>query len=346
MRTESPARDSENTERSSTRKQSSGASGRGSRNRIPSTSGYLATAGATAAVLFFTLWWMLHTSGDEAPWVPAGLAASVVMLVAVAAREVIMRRAWTRYILEQDRRGLHVTDARSTTHHHTSGNGSRSINKHVAALRELQKQSAEAEAAGALPNLHLEAYHSCKDYLASTDDALRTRGVSTQSLAALRAGQDRARVLQRHHLLTWASGSSRALTFEAQRRVGVSDKIEMAMRALDVIDSALKVYPDESELQESANAIREYISSVKVAHWVELAERAAFKGQYRRAIDRYRDALFYLSRESMSEATRHEGAERITREINLLRAQMSTNKISKANSKSSQDDEETETTRD
>ena len=30
---------------------------------------------------------MLHTSGDEAPWVPAGLAASVVMLVAIAARE-------------------------------------------------------------------------------------------------------------------------------------------------------------------------------------------------------------------------------------------------------------------
>lgn len=289
---------------------------------------------------------MLHTSGDEAPWVPAGLAASVVMLVAVAAREVIMRRAWTRYILEQDRRGLHVTDGRGTARHHNSGNGSRSINKHVAALRELQKQSAEAEAAVSLPNLHLETYHSCKDYLASTDDALRTRGVNSQSLAALRAGQDRVRVLQKHHLLTWASGSSRALTFEAQRRVTVSDKIEMAMRALDVIDSALKVYPDESELRESANAIREYISSVKVAHWVELAERAAFKGQYRRAIDRYRDALFYLSREHMSEATRHEGAERITREIDLLRARMKTRETSKVDNNDPQGGHQEETTSD
>ncbi len=244
-----------------------------------------------------------------------------------------MRRAWTRYILEQDRRGLHVSDARGTSGRHESSNisGSRSINKHAAAYRELQKQSAEAEAAGSIPNLHLEAYHSCKDYLASTEDALRTRGINSQSLAALRAGQERVRVMQKHHLLTWASGSSRALTFEAQRRVTISEKIEMAMRALDVIDSALKVYPDAEELQESMTAIREYISSVKVAHWVELAERAAFKGQYRRAIDRYRDALFYLSRESMSESTRNEGAERITREIDLLRARLKTRKSDKDN---------------
>lgn len=238
---------------------------------------------------------------------------------------------------------MHVSDSGVKTRNQSRGNGSRSINSHVAALRDLQKQSAEAEAAGSLPNLHLEAYHSCKDYLASTDDALRSTGVNSQSLAALRAGQERVRALQKHHLLTWASGSSRALTFEAQRRVTVADKTEMAMRALDVIDSALKVYPDEPELHESANAIREYVSSVKVAHWVELAERAAFKGQYRRAIDRYRDALFFLSRESMSEAMRHESAERITREIELLRARIKTRKGSKADPYDSKDENQGKT---
>jgi hypothetical protein len=275
---------------------------------------------------------MLHTTGDEAPWVPAGLAASLVMLVAVALREVILRRAWTRYVLEQDRRGMHVSDGGAKSRHQSRSNGGRLINTHVAALRELHKLSAEAEAAGILPNLHLEAYHSCKDYLASTDDALRSSSANSQSMAAIRAGRERVRTLQKHHLLTWASSSTRALTFEAQRRVTVADKIETATRALDVIDSALKVYPDEPELHESATAIREYISSVKVAHWVELAERAAFKGQYSRAIDRYRDALFYLSREDMAEATRHESAEHITREIDLLRARMKTRKRSKAHS--------------
>src|SRR2546427_10747177 len=51
--------------------------------RMPSTSGYMVAASATAGALFFLLWWMLQ--GEENPWIPAGLAASVVMLVAGAA---------------------------------------------------------------------------------------------------------------------------------------------------------------------------------------------------------------------------------------------------------------------
>lgn len=301
------------------------------RTRMPSTSGYMVAAGAAAAGLFFLLWWMLHDSGDEAPWVPAGLAASVVMLVAVAAREVVMRRAWTRYLLEQDRHDHphSINDARKSNsgHSQSSKSGSRSsLSSHSAALRALQKQSEEADAAGAaLPEAHLDAYQSCKEYLASTDDALRSATVETEKRVALRAGQERARSLQRHHLVAWARGASRGLTHEAQLRGRVSDKVETARRALDVVDSALKIYPGEQELQESIAAIQEFIASVKVAHWVELAERAAFKGKYARAIDRYRDALFYVSREQMREETRTEVAQSIQRQIDLLRARVRMN---------------------
>ena len=68
---------------------------------MPSSAGYLVGAFAAALALFFGLWWMLVSGGDEAPWIPAGLAASVVLLVALSAREVVMRRAWTKYLLEQ-----------------------------------------------------------------------------------------------------------------------------------------------------------------------------------------------------------------------------------------------------
>jgi len=101
-----------------------------------------------------------------------------------------------------------------------------------------------------------------------------------------------------------------------------SDKIETANRALDCIDSALKAYPGEAELEASKVAIRDFIASVKVAHWVELAERSAFKGHYRRAIERYKDALFYLNRETVKDELREAGAERIMREIDLLRARL------------------------
>ncbi len=72
---------------------------------MPSSTGYLTDRDRDAAGLFILLWWMLVRGGDEAPWLPAGLAASVVLLVALSAREVVMRRAWTRYLLEN---GIHA----------------------------------------------------------------------------------------------------------------------------------------------------------------------------------------------------------------------------------------------
>jgi hypothetical protein len=300
---------------------------------MPSTIGYMLAAGLTAAALFFVLWWMLHGSGDEAPWLPAGLAASVVMLVAAAARQVVMRRAWTRYILEQDRRdpslktsGKHKAGASTTT--------STKSDVYHAALRAVQKRSADADAGGELPEAHLEAYHLCKDYLASTEEAQRNGGLTAENRAAVRSGRERVRVLQKHHLLAWASISARVITLDAQRRVLISDKIETAQRALEVIRAALKVYPEDQELMGSTAAIEEFISSVKIAHWVEIAERAAFRGQYRRAIERYRDALFYASRGNLSDEVQRDTTERIGREIELLRARLKLTKLSDRRSSS------------
>jgi hypothetical protein len=270
----------------------------------------------TAAGLFFALWWMLVGGGDEAPWLPAGLAASVVLLVALSAREVVMRRAWTRYLLEN---GIHEQSKSRT------GSGSQrkgfSASLHSAALRAIQKQSVAADAPGSSPEAHLDVAQLCHDYLASTDDS-SSSGSGSDKRIAIRAGQERVRVLHKHHLLTWARLQSRALTREAQQRARTSDKIETANKALECIDSALRVYPDESELKESNLAIGEFITSVKVAHWVELAERSAYKGHHRRAIDRYKDALFYLNHGMVKEDVRAAGAERIEREITKLRAKL------------------------
>jgi hypothetical protein len=77
----------------------------------------------------------------------------------------------------------------------------------------------------------------------------------------------------------------------------------------------MRIYPDEPELHESKMAISEFVASVKVAHWVELAERSAFKGHYRRAIDRYRDSLFYLNQDVVKTDVRIAGTEKIERKI-------------------------------
>jgi hypothetical protein len=295
---------------------------RASRARMPSSIGYLAGAFVAALALFFGLWWMLISGGDEAPWIPAGLAASVVLLVALSAREVVMRRAWTKYLLEQ---GGDPSLRSSGEHKRSSSSKTRTSSVLSAALRVIQKRSEEADA-GSSAEYHFEVFQLCQEYLATIDEALKSNNLLADKRMALKARQERVRALQRHHLLTWARNSSRSLTYEAQQRSRTSDKIEAANRALHCLESALKFYPEETDLNESSVAIRDFIASVKVAHWVELAERSAFKGHYRRAIERYKDALFYLNRETIKDEIRIPGAERIALEIESLQARINARK--------------------
>lgn len=287
---------------------------------MPSSAGYLTAAIVMAGGLFLLLWWMLVREGDDAPWLTAGLAASVVLLVALSAREVVMRRAWTRYLLDQGiSQSKHKGHSRSSSRSYKKGfSGS----LHSAALRTIQKQSTAADSPGSTPETHLDVAHLCHDYLSSTDEAMRAGRLGSEKGIAIRAGQERVRALHKHHLLTWARGHSRVLTHEAQQRARTFDKIETANKALECIDSALRVYPNERELNESKIAIGEFIASVKVAHWVELAERSAFKGHYRRAIDRYRDALFYLNQDVVKDEVRTAGTEKIERQIAELQAKL------------------------
>jgi len=265
--------------------------------------------------LFLLLWWVLVSGGEEAPWLPAALITVVFLVVALSAREVLMRRAWTRYLLEN---GIKPHSSSRSAHRGTQRK-TFSVSLHSAALRAIQKQSTAADVPGSTPDAHLDVAYLCQDFLASTDEVLRSGNFGSEKGIALKAGQERVRALHKYHLLIWARDQSRALTHEAQHKARTSDKIETANKALECIESALTMYPQELELNESKTAIAEFIASVRVAHWVELAERSAFKGQYRRAVDRYKDALFYLNDEAVKPEVKAAGTERIEREIARLR---------------------------
>jgi hypothetical protein len=294
--------------------------------RMPSTAGYMFVAGSLSIALFWVIWVLLRTEGDEAPWIPAGLAAGFVILFAAAAREVVMRRAWARYTREMELVMGAGDQARVPFKAKTPANNWPGMQAQVAGLRTLQQRLAELDTPSTPPESHLEAYRLCEQYLANTDEALRAPGGAAEMRAALRSGQERIRTLQRKHLLAWARGEATRLTHDAQRRVRLSDRIETAQRALEVLGEALRVYPGERELVDSSVALRNFIASVKVGQWVEMAERAAFRGKYARAVARYRDALFYLSRADMSEDARDEAANRIHREIEMLRARARTSR--------------------
>jgi tetratricopeptide (TPR) repeat protein len=277
----------------------------------------MTAAAAAAAALFFVLWWMLQA--EESPWVPAGLAASVVMLVAAFARLLVARR-----VRNQHRRLSHEGHDHAARRP-TLNQVMHSTSRHASALRALQRQSAAADEKDSA-DTHRELYELCSEYLSGAQKALQSPALQADGRVALRAGQERVRELQRHHLLTWARSSARSLTHEAQQRARLYEKVETANRALDCIDQALRIYPDDQELITSAHAVQEFITSSQVAHWVELAERAAFKGHFRRAIDCYRDALYYLGRDKSNSAG-DETAARILREIDMLRARLDTEAV-------------------
>lgn len=273
----------------------------------------MVASAAAAAALFFILWWMLQDEPN--PWVPAGLAASVVMLVAAFARGVIMRRAWTRYVLEES------ASQRGDFRRPRAGRSNRPRSfSQSEALRALEQKSREADVEGTLPEAHLRVYQLCGEFLETVERYLASPAVSSERRLTVRARQELVRDMQKHHLLTWARDSARLLTHQAQQQARLHEKISSANRALECIDTALKSYPDNEELQRSAAAVHDFVTSSRVAHWVELAQRATFKGRYRRAIDCYRDALFYLTRAG---AEHQVAAEQITREIELLRARIS-----------------------
>jgi hypothetical protein len=300
--------------------------------RMPSTVGYMVASVGLSLLLFVLIWLLLRAGGDEAPWVPAGLAAGCVILLAAAAREVVLRRAWARYTREMEVAMGGVEQPRFVTPKSAPAAATRaSWQASVAALRGVQQRLAELDSAHATPEQHLEAYRLCEHSLAGSDELMRGGGGSAEMRAALRSGQERLRVLRKRHLLGWARGEATRLTHEAQRRVRASDKIETAQRALEVLGEAARLYPEEPELRESAAVVRDYMASVKVGQWVEMAERAAFRGKYARAVARYRDALFYLSRAEMGEEARAEAAGRIEREIESLRARLAASDPAGAN---------------
>jgi tetratricopeptide (TPR) repeat protein len=241
------------------------------------------------------------------------------MLVAAFARLLVARRVRNQH------RHLNHESHDHAVRRPTLTQVMHSTSRHAGALRALQRQSAAANESDSATT-HREIYELCSEYLNGADKALQSPALQADGRVALRAGQERVREMQKHHLLTWARSSARALTHEAQQRVRLYEKVETANRALDCIDQALRVYPDDQDLRTSAQAVQEFITSSRVAHWVELAERAAFKGYFQRAIDCYRDALYYLGRDK-SDSAGAEAAAQILKEIDMLRARINAEAI-------------------
>ena len=282
-------------------------------------SNYYVFSVALSVAFFFVMWGILHDGGEETPWITAGVSASMLLCGAVVLREVILRRARNNFLRQQRRMDSTVFDAYSRLGENRIQN-KLTLEKNAAILREIRQKSEAAQVLNKFSAGHREVFELCSDYLERNDGELKTIGANSNRLSALLKGRAAAAEYHRYHMLKWAEIESRSMTNDATSLVNTSKKIEAAQGALNVIDVALESYPSESTLLESHELLTEMVVSIRVSHWAERAERAAFKGDYAKARSLYRDALFYLGRDNIHNDDRGQAAAFSNAEIERLRS--------------------------
>ena len=285
---------------------------------LPASSYYF-LAVAVAIAVFFVSWWFLDNGNiSESPWILSGVLSSIVLVLAGLLREIVLKDARKRYIAAKVQLDRNVGGFSSS-----SGFAKKkpklSINLNSAILKDIEKKSAAANTLKQLPDVHLEVFELCEEYLQMTKRELNTIGVGSPRFGSIRLGMQRVKKLHRFHLLAWAAVESGIYTEAARKCETTSEKFETADRALTVLNSALEFYPNELQLIESAGLVKEFTSSAKISNLIEQAEHAVFRKDNNTAIGLYRDALFYLARDEIKNENKDAIAEKINSEIKMLR---------------------------
>lgn len=296
---------------------------------LPASNYYILALSVTIA-FFFVVWGMLHEGGDdeETPMMVAGFGASLVLGGAVVVREIFLKKARRRYLLAEQKLDYNIKSFAPTAKITDGDRNKLSLEKNAAIIKDIQKKSQSARALAGGSHGHLEVFEICGEYLQIAERQMETVNAGSPRLAGLRRGREIVGELHRFHLLSWAEIESRALTQKAKNYVTISEKLNAAQEALNVLETALQFYPSEPRLTESESALKDYIGSIKISHWIEQAERAAFKGNYKRAVSLYRDALFFLAREDVKTEARAAVAEQINSKIESMRELSAKKKLS------------------
>ena len=262
---------------------------------LPASNFYILAASISIA-FFFLVWGVLNDgSADETPWVPAGIGAAIVLGSAVVVREIVLREARHRFLASQREMDRNIRGITRRIHDHQPPK--LTLERNASILHEISKKSDAAKVLGRFADGHREVYELCEEYLTAVTRELPTVRPGSPRIEALRRGRKVAVRFHHYHMLHWAEIETRELTRQASKHDKITNKLDSAQAALDVVDFALRSYPAEPTLVDSRNVLVELLSTIKVSDLIEKADRAAFKGNSRRALNLYHDALFVLRRQ-------------------------------------------------
>ena len=284
---------------------------------LPASNYYILTA-AVAIAFFFLFWGILNDGQDETPWIPAGIGAAIILSSAVILREIVLRGRRNRFLMSQRQIDQSVRGIAQRAQARDSEK--LTLERNAAILREISRKSEAAKVLSRFAEGHRDVFELCEEYLGVVRKELPRVAAGSPRLVALLRGTEVANKYHYYHMLQWAELESRSLTKEAGKHDKISEKLDSAQSALGVVEFALQSYPEEPALLDSQKVLVRLVSSMKITDLVERAERLAFKGNHRRALSLYQDALFFL--QSEQPGIESELIDHINEEISRIRVKL------------------------
>lgn len=100
----------------------------------------------------------------------------------------------------------------------------------------------------------------------------------------------------------------------------LTGKLNKATKALEVLKQAADdQYVDKTIITESANLLREFMHREELKEIETKAERFEFKENYKKALDLYQDALFFLKKDDIPDSHQTKDIDRIEEKIQTMK---------------------------
>jgi hypothetical protein len=253
-----------------------------------SAASYYSLSAAISTALFFILWGVLLDSGEETPWIGAGIAASVAFAAFVVLREVVIRRRFARMAIEQERLDSTIRIAAAAAA--VKQRSKITLERNKSLLGHIRLKSDAAKVLNHVSDAHKEVYELCDRYLSEIAREMASVSPGSPRIAAFRTGTRWVQKVHRFHVFRWAEIESKQIAPGVNPHAEIGERLTAAKRASNVLGTALSYYPNDVDLQESAAAIDELLKKAVIIELTlkgdDIAEHDHFA-----ALDLYRQAL-------------------------------------------------------
>lgn len=105
---------------------------------------------------------------------------------------------------------------------------------------------------------------------------------------------------------------------KAEISTTIRTKITNAEKALLSIEQGKKLIKDLSKLKSLELKVKSFIHSTKLQSFLDEAQKAEFKGQIKKAIDQYKEALYFLKSDEIDDDLQKNEISKISQKIDEL----------------------------